>query len=113
MIIKLTLQQAEFLKSHSTKIDDGENTWYHIPFWFKEINDNLFEVVDEPLKTNKEENVYKFNVNHGEDKQECYSKTESELTEPEKDLLLAEMIQIWGKNPKENKFRFSQMIIKS
>lgn len=55
MIIKLTLQQVQFLKSTSTKVYDEKNTFYHIPFWFKKLKNNLFEVVDKPFDDNNED----------------------------------------------------------
>lgn len=112
MIIKLTLEEAEFLEKHSTKIYDEKNTWYHIPFWFKKIDVNVFEIVVDPLRDNKTKNVYKFTVNHGEGKQERYSKTEPELIKSEKDLLLGELVHKWESSTKENQIRFLQTINK-
>jgi len=41
---KLTKEQVEFLKGMSTQIYDGENTWYYLPFWFKQVDEDKFEI---------------------------------------------------------------------
>lgn len=42
--VKLTKEQVEFLKKMSNEINDGENNWYCLPFWFKQIDDDKFEI---------------------------------------------------------------------
>lgn len=49
MIIKLTTEQVEFLESTATKLFSNEDTWYHVPHWFKKLDTNLFEIVDKPF----------------------------------------------------------------
>jgi hypothetical protein len=43
MIVKYTKEQASFIKGISTVIHDGENSYYNIPFWFKEVGEDTFE----------------------------------------------------------------------
>lgn len=46
MIIKLTEEQLDFLQNVSTIIPDGNNNWYYMPFWFKQIDGEKFEIVN-------------------------------------------------------------------
>ena len=39
--IKPTTEQAELLKGFSQAIN---NEWHHIPFWFKDLGEGVFEV---------------------------------------------------------------------
>lgn len=50
--VKYTKEQTDFIKRTSTSIKDQ---WYYIPFWFKEVGENTFELytfdkLPEPLK---------------------------------------------------------------
>jgi len=45
MIIELTKEQVEFLESNSSKVNDGKNNYYNIPYWFKIISENKFKVI--------------------------------------------------------------------
>lgn len=42
---KLTKEKVEFLKEMSTQINDGENNWYYLPFWFKQVGEDKFEII--------------------------------------------------------------------
>jgi hypothetical protein len=42
-VMKLTNEQMTFLEDNSTHVYDGEDAWYHIPFWFKRLNYNTIE----------------------------------------------------------------------
>jgi hypothetical protein len=44
MIVKLTKEQVDFLKGNSAHINDGQNKWYYLPFWFKEVDEDKFEI---------------------------------------------------------------------
>jgi hypothetical protein len=44
ILTKFTKEQVDFLKGMSHQINDGENNWYYSPFWFKQIDDDKFEV---------------------------------------------------------------------
>lgn len=41
--IRLTKEQRNFLVDHSSHVLDGDDFWYHIPLWFKEINETTVE----------------------------------------------------------------------
>lgn len=45
MNIKLTKEEVEFIKSNSNIVYDGINQWHHIPYYFKELEDGIFEFV--------------------------------------------------------------------
>lgn len=45
VIQKLTKEQVYFLNSLSNQIYDGENNYYYLPFWFKELGDGDFEII--------------------------------------------------------------------
>lgn len=44
MIVKLTKDQSEFVKGMSTHINYSKNDWYYIPFWFKDVGDDEFDI---------------------------------------------------------------------
>jgi hypothetical protein len=44
-LTKLTQEQIDFIKSNSTHLSDGENDWYFIPYWFKQIDNDKFDIV--------------------------------------------------------------------
>lgn len=44
MVKKLTKEEVEFLKKMSNQVYDGENAWYYLPFWFKQVDEDKFEV---------------------------------------------------------------------
>jgi hypothetical protein len=44
MIIKLSKEEVEFLKNFSSVVYYDENSWYYLPFWFKEVSEEQFEI---------------------------------------------------------------------
>ena len=53
--IKLTDEQVQFLESN-TMCNIKENKYYHIPYWYKKIDNNMYEIVDkfDPIKSTLE-----------------------------------------------------------
>lgn len=51
---------------------------------------------------------YKFVISQGIDKQETVEVEEKDLTQPQKDLLLGELINVFNNTPEELKLKFLQ-----
>jgi len=61
MKYKLKKEHSEFLKVFASKIkiDNGE-TWYYMPFWWKQKNNDVYEVFDfDSLPEYLKENIKK------------------------------------------------------
>lgn len=54
---------------------------------------------------------YKFTISHGIDKIEIVEVEEKDLTQPQKDLLLGELIKVWENTPTELKYVFCEKAI--
>jgi hypothetical protein len=44
-MITLTDSQLELIRSIGTVVYNGEDTYYNIPFWFKHLGGNRFEII--------------------------------------------------------------------
>lgn len=45
MKIKLTKEQFHLISSIGNMVNDGEDDYYHLPFWFKSCDDGSFEII--------------------------------------------------------------------
>lgn len=43
--IKLTKEQEDFLYINGHIIQEGNNTWFHMPYWIKQDENGEFEIV--------------------------------------------------------------------
>lgn len=57
------------------------------------------------------ERSYSFNVWRGTEIFEQREKTEEQLTQSEKDLMLGELVQKWENNTRENQLRFLEWLL--
>lgn len=47
MNVQLTKEQSEFLKGNSSMVTNEEESWYYMPYWWKEnkeVGENVFEI---------------------------------------------------------------------
>jgi hypothetical protein len=44
VIIELTDSQIELLKEHGNRYYNHTEEWFNLPYWFKSIEDNKFEI---------------------------------------------------------------------
>lgn len=42
MVLKLIETDSKFLETCASKIPYNGSDWYHFPFWFKKVGENLF-----------------------------------------------------------------------
>jgi len=97
MKVKYTKQEAEFIRSNGGRIEDN---WYYFPYYFKEIGENTFEIVDfeklpdrlkQPMNINTPATEFKWTEDKIREFAEYYRKTQGDVS-PElwgKDLLEA------------------------
>ena len=45
-LLKFTPEQSAFIKGNGSHITDYNSDWYNMPFWYREVSENVFESVE-------------------------------------------------------------------
>lgn len=57
---QLSKNETEFFESQATKVSSGNGIYYHLPKWYRLIDNDVYEVMDE---TELPENIKEFAAN--------------------------------------------------